>query len=123
MKATDPVSPSEPPALVKAARTFGGGAVAVVGQRLDDDRHAARPIALVAHFIVVLRIAAGGLVDGALDIVLGHGLRLGVLHGEPETRVHVRVGAGRIFAATVISRASLGEHLGADRVLAALAVP
>ena len=38
--------------LVKAARTSAGGAVAVVGQRLDDERDAARTIALVAHLLV-----------------------------------------------------------------------
>ena len=35
-----------------------GGAVLVVGQHLDDDRDAARPIALVAHLVVVLGVAA-----------------------------------------------------------------
>ena len=45
----------------------GGGAVAVVGQRLDDDRDAARAIALIADFVVVLALAADRLLDRALD--------------------------------------------------------
>ena len=34
------------------------GAVAIVGQRLHDHRHAARPVAFVADFIVVLGVGA-----------------------------------------------------------------
>ena len=32
------------------------GAVAVVGQRFDDHRHAARRVALVAHLVVILAV-------------------------------------------------------------------
>ena len=37
---------------------FAGGAVAVVGQRLDDHRDAARPVALVADLVVALGVGA-----------------------------------------------------------------
>ena len=44
--------------LVKLARTSPAGAVAVVGQHLDDHRDAARPVALVADLVVALGVAA-----------------------------------------------------------------
>src|SRR5207245_8876702 len=50
----------------------GGGAVTVVGQRLDDDGDAAGAIALVADLVIVLALIAERLLDGALDIVLRH---------------------------------------------------
>ena len=122
MKATEPVSPSAPPFLVKVGADVGGGAVAVVGQRLDDDGDAARAVALVADLLVVLGVAARGLLDGALDIVLRHRLR-------PWRSAPPGAGAGSspgracpLLAATVISRASLENIFDAHRVLAALAV-
>ena len=41
--------------LAEIRAHFARGAIAVVGQRLDDDRDAARRIALVTHLVVVLR--------------------------------------------------------------------
>ncbi len=122
MKATLPVSPSAPPCLLNAARTSRGGAVAVVGQRLDDDRDAARAVALVADLLVVgVVVAAGGALDRALDVVLGHvgrargaiaarrrGLCVGIRHA-------LARGNGDLAA-------ELGEMLGALGVLRALAV-
>ena len=88
-----------------------GGAVAVVGQRLDDDRDAAGAITLIADVVVVLAIGADRLLDGALDIVLA-----ACFPGAPRSRR--RAGAhsspGRAvpsLAATVISRASLPNSL------------
>ena len=66
--------------LGKDRADVGRGAVAVVGQRLDDQRDAGRAEALVADFLVILGVAARRLVDRALDIVLGHRLRLGGEH-------------------------------------------
>src|SRR5690606_31325081 len=57
---------------------IGGSSVAVVGEGLDYDSHAARPIAFIAHFLIVLRLGAGSLFDGPFDILLGHRLGLGV---------------------------------------------
>src|SRR5690606_79604 len=62
----------------------GRGAVAIVGQRLDDQGDAAGAVAFVADFLVILAPGRRGLVDRALDIVLGHGLRLGVVHRQTQ---------------------------------------
>ena len=71
---------------------IGGGAVAVVGQCLNDDRNAAGAIAFIAHFIIAFRIAADCLIDCALDIILGHRLCLGRIHRKAKARVHVGIG-------------------------------
>src|SRR5262245_63945500 len=48
------------------------GAVAIVGERFDDDADAARAEALVAYLFVIGAARLLALLDGALDIVLGH---------------------------------------------------
>ena len=58
--------------LGEAGAHVRGGAVAIVGQRLDDDGDAAWPVALVADLVIVLRIAARGLLDRPVDVVLRH---------------------------------------------------
>ena len=58
--------------LAEERADVGGGAIAVVGQRLDDDSDAAGAITLVTDLVIALRLAAHRLLDGALDIVLGH---------------------------------------------------
>ena len=45
-----------PARLGEIGAHFARGAVAVVGQRLDDHRHPARRVALVAHFVIVLGV-------------------------------------------------------------------
>ena len=35
-------------------------------------------------------------VDGALDIVLWHRLRLGVIDRQPQARVHIRIGSAHL---------------------------
>jgi hypothetical protein len=97
------------------------GAVAVVGESLDDDGDAARPVALVAHFLVVLGIAAHRLLDGALDVVLRHVLGAGVLDGEPEPRVHVGVGHAHLRRDGDLL-GKLGEELRAPCIGGALLV-
>ncbi len=67
------------------------GAVAVVGQRLHDDGHAARAIALVAGRLVGFGLAAFGLLDRPLDIVLGHVFGPGALDRQAQTCIHVGV--------------------------------
>ncbi len=99
---------------------IGAGAVAVVGQRLDDQRHAAGPAAFVAHLVVVLRVAALALLDRALDIVLGHRLRLGGEDRGAQARIVVGVRQAR-FRRHGDLAAELGEELGALLVLLALA--
>ena len=58
MKETEPVSPERAAVFGEGGADIGRGAVAVVGQRLDDDGDAAGAEALVAHLFVVLRVAA-----------------------------------------------------------------
>ena len=66
--------------LIEVMADLRCGALAVVGQCLDDDGHAAGTVALVSNGLVVIGVArAERLVDGALDVVVGHvgSLRLG----------------------------------------------
>ena len=96
-------------------------AVAVVGQRLDDERDAAGHAALVAHLVVILAFAARRLLDGAVDIVLGHVLGARGLHGETQARVHRGVGHTHLGGDGDFTR-ELAEDLGADSVLLPLLV-
>ena len=54
MKLTLPLSPRVPPCLPNAARTSLAVRLRLSVKRLDDQRHAARPVALVAHLLVLL---------------------------------------------------------------------
>ena len=96
------------------------GAVAIVGERLDDHADAAGAEALVAHVLVIRPAGLKALLDGPLDIVLWH------VHGArrrdrgPEPRVHggvrhAHLRRGGDFAA------ELGEELGSLLVLGAFA--
>jgi hypothetical protein len=71
------------------------GAVAVVRERLDEDRHAARAVALVDDGLDRrgVLIGAGALGDGALDVVLRHARFLRLGDGEGERGVAVGVPA------------------------------
>ena len=71
---------------------IGCGAVAVVGQCLNDDGNAAGTVAFIAHFVITFGVTADCLVDGALDVILGNRLRLGGVHRKTKTGVHVRIG-------------------------------
>src|SRR5205807_2903212 len=98
------------------------GAVAVVGQRLDEDRDAARPVALVDDGLDRLRVAVrtGSLRDRALDVVLRHARVLRLLN-----RVRERGVAGRVpptLARSHLDRARELREMGAltgvgDRLL------
>ena len=66
--------------LVQQVPDLGGGALAVVGEGLHNDGHAIGAIALVDHALKVVGVpGAQSLVDGTLDVVVGHigGLGLG----------------------------------------------
>ena len=101
---------------------LAGGAIAVVGQRLDDHRHAARAVALVAHLVVVgVGLAARPALDRPIDRVARH---VGVAcrdHRRPQPRVRRRIGGTQPG-----SRRDLADQLGVDlrlgRVLPALAM-
>src|SRR5690606_36061283 len=99
----------------------GSGAIAVVGQRLDDDRHATRAIALIADFVIVLAVRADRLLDGAIDIVLGHGLGARVDHRQAQTRIERGVGHAHLGSNGDFAR-QLGKDLRAYGVALALAV-
>ena len=61
---------------------------------IHDDRHAARAVALEGDLFVVHAFQfAGAALDGALDVVLRHVLRLGGGHGRAQAGVAVRVAA------------------------------
>ncbi len=107
--------------LRKGGAHGGGGAVAIVGQRLDDDRAAARAVAFVTHFLIAFAVLRAGLVDRALDVVLGHRLRLGGIDGQPQARVHVGIGHAH-FRRHGDFAAELGKHRAALLVLRALAM-
>ncbi len=107
--------------LGEVGADVGGGAVAVVGQRLDDDGDAAGAIALVADLVIVLAVIAGGLLDGALDIVLGHVFGARCDHSGPQPRIHRRVGGAELGRDGDFAR-ELAKQLGLLRVLPPLAV-
>src|SRR5205085_9215157 len=71
---------------------FGSGAMRVIGQRFDDDRHAARTIPFICDFFVrgPFELAAASL-DGALDGVLRHVVVLGLVDRGAQPGVAVDV--------------------------------
>ena len=73
---------------------LGTGAVAVVGENIDQNGDTGRPVSFVGRFLVggALEIARA-LGDGPGDIVLGHVGRLGGLDACPEAGVSLRVAA------------------------------
>ena len=97
------------------------GALAVVGQRFDDDSHTAGAIALVGDGLVVVGVArAERLVDGALDVVVGHvgSLRLG--NDGRETGVVIRIARAALLDGDDDLLGDLGEGgaaLGVSRAL------
>jgi hypothetical protein len=111
-----------PPGLGEQVTDVRAGAVAVVGGRLHEQRDAARAVALVEDGLQRLGIGAlaGALGDGALDVVLGHRGVLGLLDGEPERRVALRV-ASALLGGHRDGARELGEELAAacvdDRLL------
>src|SRR6266568_4111321 len=110
-----------PAAFRERGAHVGRGPVAVVGEHLDDDRHAAGPIALVADLLVSVGVAALGLLDRALDVVLGHVLGAGGQDGGAQPRVHVRIGHPELRRHGDLA-CELREQLGARGILAPLAV-
>src|SRR4029453_12705342 len=98
---------------------LGGGPVAVVGRRLDEDRHAARAVALVDDLLELLGVtAAGRLLDRPLDVVCGHVDRARLLDCEPEPVVRVRVSPALSSGDADLAR-DLREQRAALRVVGA----
>ena len=94
-----------------------GGAVPVVGEALDQERHAVGPVALV-HDRGVVRAAglgAGPALDGPVDVVVGDRGLLGLLDGVVERRVARDVTAAHPGGDLDVLD-QLGEHLAAPGV-------
>ena len=113
---------ARPAVLGEDGAHVGAGAVAVVGERLHVDGHAARGVALVVDGLVVDPLeAAGGPLDGPLDGVGGHRRLPGLgVHG-------AQGGVGRHVGPALARRhldlaQDLGEDLGPHLVLGALLV-
>jgi len=88
MKLTELVSPRLPPALLNSVRT---SAVAVVGQRLDDDGDAAGAVTLVAHLVIGgVVLAARAALDGPFHGIARH-IRLA---RRDDRRAQPRIGGG-----------------------------
>src|SRR5206468_1462703 len=104
------------------AAHVGHGAVAVVGEHLDEDRDATRPVGLVGDLLVgdALELARA-LLDGALDVVGRHAVlaRRGDRGAQPRVRVDVAAAQARRDRDLLDE---LGEELAAPRVLERLLV-
>src|SRR5258707_12501791 len=74
--------------LGESGTHVGSGTVAVVGQDLDDDGDATRPIALVADLVIGFAVPALRLLDGPLDTVLGHVFGACRNHRRPQAGIH-----------------------------------
>ena len=73
---------------------FADCAVAVVGEDVHDDGHAAGAVALEGDLFVAHAFQfAGTALDGALDVVLRHVLGLGCGNRRAKARVAVRIAA------------------------------
>ena len=101
----------------------GGGAVAVVGQRLDDHRDALGAVALVDDRLERsrVRVRAGALRDRAVDVVLRHRVRPRLLDRVLEREV-VRGVAAALLRRDDDRARELREELAALRVGGALLV-
>lgn len=83
-------------ALAEQHADLGDGAVDVVGQALDDQRHLMRREAFVADGGVLHRVAiqACAFADRPFECLAGHRGLFGLFYRQTQTRVGVRVGAG-----------------------------
>ena len=111
-QATAPVAPRLPPCFAEQMAHVGCRPVAVVGERLDQDGDALRPVALVDDRLEGRAVSAlaRALRDRTVDVVLRHRVRARLLD-----RVRERDVGGRSpppsFAATRIERESLVNSL------------
>jgi hypothetical protein len=103
---------------------LGTGPVAIVGQRLDQQRDSTRPVSLVHHRLERRGVvpAAGALGDCAIDVVLRHPCVLRLLDRVGQRRVARRVTAA-VAGGDLDRAAQLREQLpalGVDRLLLVL---
>ena len=110
--------------LIEIVAHFRSGTLAVVGQRLHDNGYAAGTVSLVSNSFIVIGIAgAQRLVDGALDVVVGHIGRLGLGHHGGQTGVIIGVAAAALFYGHDDLFCDLGKRgaaLGISRALGLL---
>src|SRR5665213_1938097 len=94
---TDPGAPRFPAVLRKRMPNLARRAVLIVRQHVDENCHATRTVALVRHFFVAgtLKLART-LLDGALDVVLGHVLGLGRRDRTAQPRVAVGIASAAL---------------------------
>ncbi|MNM98653.1 hypothetical protein D3C81_1111890 [compost metagenome] len=103
-------------ALAEGMAHIGHGPHAVVGEAVDDDRHAARGVAFVPDLFVLDAFKfAGGFLDGAFDHVLGHVGAQALVHGHAQPWVVVWV-ASTAASSNADLTDDLGENLAALRV-------
>ena len=80
--------------LIEVVAHLGGSAVTVVGEGLHDDGHAAGTVSLIGNGLVVVGVAgAQGLLNGTLDVVVGHVGRTSLGNDGGQTGVVVGVAA------------------------------
>ena len=94
---------------------IGGGAVAVVGERLAQHGDAGRTVALVYDGLVVRGVLAGTerLVDGDFDLILRQGVALGLFDSGRKRRVVVGVRVAAFFRGHRDVAAQFAEQSGA----------
>ena len=78
-------------AFVEIHAHVGYRSVGVVGCGLDEECHAMRAISFVNDLLVIGCVLLGGTLDCALDILLRHILRLGILNQNTQTGIARRV--------------------------------
>ena len=85
-------------AFLEEDADFRRGAVVVVGQHLDDDRHFVRRVALEDDVLQdeFLVADAGAFLDGALDDVAGDARLARLFHGRGEPRISGRFGSAEL---------------------------
>src|SRR5262249_15628995 len=92
--AAAPQSAPVAPEFFKGVPDLGGGAVPIIREYPDHDGDAAWGVALVRDLLVRLaRKLPGSLLDGALDVVLGHVRLFGRLDGGLEAHVGLGIAA------------------------------
>ena len=88
-------APAAPTVLVEDQADFAGGAVAVVGEGIDQDGDTAGAVAFVVDLIRsgCAPEFAGAFFDGFVDGVVGHVHGAGLVDGEAKREVVIGVGA------------------------------
>src|SRR5207244_4530790 len=107
---------------LQGAADGGDGAMAVLGEGLDEDRDATGPVALVGHLVIgdALELPRAFL-DRPLDVVGRHAVLPGRLHRGPEARVGVDVATAHAGGDGYLLD-QLGEQLPAPGILESLLV-